>query len=271
MISREPTIIQSDNISVAWARAFLALLKPGVDELIPLVVNLARFPHGVPVEIPEIRRALDARLATDEKMCPTATTANLIFPEKLWERYRDQGRDVFFRRYLDVISPRLKQADRRNSKGTYFERLLSYGPNRINQLAHVINTRLSGNRRRSALQVMVFDPVLDHSNSRYLGFPCLDHLTFAPDHHGALSLTAFYANHYIYDRAYGNYLGLCALGRFVARELGLEFGQLTCVSGVATCGRGSMTKANARELGDMISAALPGTPNDRTAGTQDNG
>lgn len=256
MASR-PMFIQTDNLSVAWTRAFLALLEPGVDDLIPLVVNLSGFSRGAPAEIPAIRAALDTRLDQNERTYRSATTAGLIFPENLWLRYRGQGRTAFFQHYLDVLFPRLQRADRRNARGTYFERMLAYGPKRKNQLAHVIDTRLGGNKRRSALQVMVFDPELDHSNRPYLDFPCLDHVAFAPDGDGGLSLTAFYAMQYIFDRAYGNYLGLCALGRFVAGELGLEFRQLTCVAGIAQLGGIKNKRGSARELAEVIKAALP--------------
>jgi hypothetical protein len=106
---------------------------------------------------------------------------------------------------------------------------------------------------------MVFDPSRDHSSRPYLPFPCLDHVAFAPDGAGGLSLTAFYANQSIFDRAYGNYLGLCALGRFVAGELGLEFRQLTCVAGVAQLPSSSVTKTKARVLASEISGVLPAT------------
>lgn len=249
-----PTCIRSDNVSVAWAEAFLALLEPGVRNLVPLVVNLSGFPGGVPFEIPAIRAALDAHLAANEKLCPSLTTANLIFPENLWQRYRSEGRNAFFRRYLDVTFPRVQRADRRNAEGTYFERLLAYGPGRFNQLAHVIDTRLTGNTRGSALQLVLFDPARDHSNRPYLNFPCLDYVAVAHDGNGGLSATAFYANHYIVDRAYGNYLGLCALGRFLAHELGLEFRQLTCVAGIAQLGR--IRKGDARSLATAITPFL---------------
>lgn len=255
-MNSRPLTVASDNLSIAWGRAFLALLEPGVSDLIPLIVTLSGFQNGAPSEVPEIRLVLDEHLASNSrKFCQTATTANLIFPENLWHLHRHRGRATFFHRYLDVIFPRIQRADRRNADGTYFQRLLAYGPARVNQLAHLIDTRLQGNLRRSALQAVIFDPTRDHKRSPYMNFPCLDYVAFAPDPTGGLSLTAFYANQYLFDRAYGNYLGLCALGRFVAEELGLEFRRLTCVAGIAQVGS-IRNKATARLIGTQIAAAL---------------
>ena len=35
-------------------------------------------------------------------------------------------------------------------------------------------------------------------------------------------MTGFYATQYVVERAYGNYLGLCRLGEFMAHEMGLK-------------------------------------------------
>ena len=48
-----------------------------------------------------------------------------------------------------------------------------------------------------------------------------------------LCMLAHYRNHFFFERAYGNYLGLGRLQRFIADAAGLEPGPLTCVSGHA--------------------------------------
>ena len=45
-----------------------------------------------------------------------------------------------------------------------------------------------------------------------------------------LSITGYYATQYVVERAYGNYLGLCRIGRFMAHEMGLRFDQMTCIA-----------------------------------------
>ena len=46
-------------------------------------------------------------------------------------------------------------------------------------------------------------------------------------------MNAFYAKQYMVERGYGNYLGLCRLGEFVAHELGLSLTRVTLHVGSA--------------------------------------
>jgi hypothetical protein len=48
-------------------------------------------------------------------------------------------------------------------------------------------------------------------------------------------VNALYAAQYMVERAYGNYLGLCRLGQFVAHEMELRLARLTCFTGIAEC------------------------------------
>lgn len=183
-------------------------------------------------EEPKIRAELDALLAR-EGMQPVHTVANTIFPTFLWNPAAD--RRVLFERYRRIV-PRLHKASPKNRRGIYFERMMSGGPKgKENQLDFAISTYLSRKGvRRSVLQVGVFDPNRDHSAAALLGFPCLQHLTFAPTDAG-LSVNAFYATQYLVEKAYGNYIGICRLGRFVAHEMQLPLAQVMCVTGIAEC------------------------------------
>jgi hypothetical protein len=68
-------------------------------------------------------------------------------------------------------------------------------------------------------------------------------------------MTAMYAMQYVHDRAYGNYLGLCALGRFIAAELDLTFRRLTCIAAVAQLG--SLNRGSARAMASELAALVP--------------
>jgi len=176
-----------------------------------------------------VRKALDDVLATAGKQ-PVTTVANTIFPLSLWNPAAD--RSALFKRYQS-ITPRLR---RKNRYGMYFERMISGGPKtEPNQLDFAINTYLSRKgARRSVLQVGVFNPALDHSAAALRGFPCLQHVSFAPTKEG-LQVNAFYAMQYLVERAYGNYVGLCRLGRFAAHEMKLPLIRMTCFTGIAKC------------------------------------
>jgi thymidylate synthase len=242
MMTSNPLFIQDTDLARAWARAFLEAMKPGRLEILPLAVTVTGFADDWPTENPAIRCALDeALLKMDEFYCDTV--ASTIFPQSLWNP--EKSRDQLFERYRRVL-PRLRKMEKRNRYGLYFERLIAFGPQKINQLDHIISTYQGGNHRRSSLQASIFDPAVDHTNQRQRGFPCMQQIAFAPYGDGELAITGFYAIQHLFERAYGNYLGLCNLGRFVAHELGLRLTQMTCVAGVAKLG--NVNKAELREL-----------------------
>lgn len=222
--------IEADNLSLAWGRALQCVSARGLKEVAPLIVSLTGFDeNGVAFEDPAIRRELDILLRAEGSES-VETVANTIFPSALWNPAASRAQ--LFERYRNIL-PRIHKASRKNRHGTYFERMTSNGADGYqNQLEFVIRTYTSRRGvRRSILQVSVFDPKQDHSSASLLGFPCLQHVTFAPTSFG-LSVNAFYATQYMVGRAYGNYLGLCRLGKFVAHELGMPLVRVTCNAGI---------------------------------------
>ena len=152
------------------------------------------------------------------------TVARTIFPLGLWNR--NANRADLYRRYQAIL-PKLHKCPL-NHRGIYFERLIQYqmdkkGTAFTNQLEHVITTYVAKkNHRRSGLQASLYNPFIDASHSRRLGFPCLQQIAFIPCEGHKLAVLGFYPVHYIFERAYGNYLGLAYLGRFMAKEMGLR-------------------------------------------------
>lgn len=225
--------VEERNLSIAWGRGLLLAGARGNSEAVPLVVAITGFDeHGNVEEEPQIRSALADVLAAEEKQ-GIETVANTIFPRSLWNPAAP--RELLFKRYLDIL-PTIRRASRKNARGIYFERMITGGPTgHDNQLEFGIGTYLARRGvRRSVLQVAIFNPSRDHSAAAQLGFPCLQHLTFAPSKQG-LCVNAFYAAQYMVERAYGNYLGLCRLGQFVAHEMRLPLVRLTCFTGIAEC------------------------------------
>jgi hypothetical protein len=261
-----PKSVQEDNLSVAWAKSFLAAMSRGTSALAPLTVTVTGLQGRPPAESVEIRKLLDETLiAVGRRRC--RTVANTIFPANLWRRSSD--RHVLYDKYREVFK-KIRQRPI-NWNGIYLQRMIDYGrgPEDGNQLEHLIKTYLSGNHRPSALQMTIFDVERDHSNSRRRGFPCLQHVSFSPLGRGKLSVNAFYASQYLCARAYGNYLGLCRLGLFVAQELKLELAQMTCFTGRAMIDaeiKGRL-RGFADRLGEMVrdgdtarAALQPGGP-----------
>ncbi len=240
-----PCHIEEHNLSRGWARAFLAAMGRGVEGIVPLNVTVKGLDGAAEAEDSLIREILDGELtARGRPSCDTVSST--IFPASMWNPERD--REELFERYAKIL-PKLKKASPANKYGLYFERLISFGsgPKEGNQLEQVISTYKGGNHRRSALQVAVFDPARDHSNSRRRGFPCLHQVAFTPLADGKLAVTGFYATQDLVEKAYGNYVGLYNLGRFVAHELEIELSQLNCVASVARLGD-RVSKTSLRRL-----------------------
>ena len=120
--------------------------------------------------------------------------------------------------------PRWQAMNRKaNGRGLYFERMVMYGrgPCDGNQLEWILSQYqfaigrapldASGDDIRSGARSLA---------SAQLGFPCLQQVSFVPTRCG-LVVNAFYATQHIFDKAYGNYLGLAQLGAFMAREMGM--------------------------------------------------
>jgi thymidylate synthase len=64
-----------------------------------------------------------------------------------------------------------------------------------------------------------------------MGAPCLNYVAVQLDADTkTMGLLAVYRNHDFFERAYGNYWGLCNLLRFMAKETNFNPGVLTCVS-----------------------------------------
>ena len=66
-------------------------------------------------------------------------------------------------------------------------------------------------------------------------------------------MNAFYATQYMVERAYGNYLGLCRLGRFMAHELDMRLTRMTCFTGIAEC---DTAKKHLESIFEVINGAL---------------
>ena len=232
-------VAKSQHLSVAWAEVFLKLMDRGVTDLSPAVITISEFDeHSLPLQLTDIQTALDA---LNKQKC--RTVANTIFPNSLWTPDGEENALRLYGRYNRIWKTIARCPA--NNKGVYFRRLTAFQPEGVapdhqpvNQLAHVIETyKDRGNHRHSALQASIFDPTRDHTHNRRRGFPCLQQVAFdATD--GNLEVTGFYALQHHVAKAYGNYLGLCWLGRFMANQMGLRLTQVACIASSLKLGDG---------------------------------
>lgn len=228
--------IFGNNLSEAWAHAFVKSFNSTGGVLSPGIVS---FPveegrNTWMLETPEIRQALETQLdifdIRSANQSNIETVAGTIFPETIWKRCNG-NRNKLFETYGEIW-PQVKKCSA-NDRGTYFHRLTAFGEERINQLKFIIDAWEKGVHRHSALQAGIFDPSQDHRPTPFLGFPCLQQVVFhpiGPKGSGGMTVVAFYANQLLLQKAYGNYLGLFRLGKFMAGEMGMTLRGITCIA-----------------------------------------
>lgn len=244
------------NLSIAWANGFLQLMNEPNGRQSPFVISIQNPEGGNFLEVDGIRQLLDGELRSQG--CSTChTVANTIFPWSMWNP--KLGPQALYDRY-DAAWPRIKRV-RNNWRGVYFQRLINFdeAEPRVNQLRHIISTWQCGNHRQSALQGAVFDPRRDHNDARQLGFPCLHQVAFSPQGTNGvngLAVTGFYATQTMFEKTYGNLLGLSRLGRFMSQQMGLELVGVTCIAALEILSQKSSKKKLA-DLSHRLAALTP--------------
>ena len=260
-MSGSPKLIESPNLSVAWGQALLQVLNQPLGKCNPLVVSICGFTNSVPPEDDAIRSEVDKALKLAG--CNSCdVSAMVIFPYKLWLRRPNSSCEDFCNTCIQDLFPRLAALDTRNRHGTYFTRMMAYDGNKkgtpvvVNQIAELVD-RLSGDRRFRAtgLQMTCFNPATDHSRQPVLGFPCLQHVGVTYEEPDGIAITGSYPSQYIFDRGYGNYLGLGHLGHFLAYHSGLSLRRVTCIATRPLLGK-STTKLALRGLKSLLEKRL---------------
>ena len=208
----------------------------------------------------DIRAVINGKLQSDSHLLnkQVDTVANTIFAKSIWNKKKPA--QLYFDTYMKIL-PRLRKSSKDNGHGIYFERMIAFNKDtkRVNQLGFILEAWKRNIRRKSAFQVAIFDPQQDHRFQPYMGFPCLQQVIFVPlgpSGRNGLMVNAFYLQpSTCLKKAYGNYLGLCRLGTFMAHYMGLKFVRLSCTVGTAELGDhidGAEAKEMAKKLQRII-------------------
>jgi thymidylate synthase len=245
----QPVIVESTNLSSAWTDSVKLASEARGAELSPFILSLTGFDEDI-----AIRKKLDESLQSNNKYS-IQTVASTIFPEPLY-RHLKKDKAALYAQYRKNL-PRLMAIVQDNKRGTYFQRLIDFNAHRnsstsspeekepVNQLETIIKALVDKTmNRRTQYQACIFDPQTDHVREPYQRFPCLGHITFYKSEDGGLVLNSFYPVQHLYTKAYGNWLGLINLGKFVARESGLEFEKLICLAAVQSLGSDRKVASN---------------------------
>ncbi|WP_127588861.1 hypothetical protein [Paenibacillus koleovorans] len=183
---------------------------------------------------------------------PVETVANTIFPIGLIDSMKN--RQSFYSRFM-ALYPTLRKIPE-SSRGTYFGRLVAWNFESspeypFNQVEHTINKLIQAKQKKNRIRVRyemsIYDPQLDCNMT--MGFPCMSFIS-VKIRGEFIDLTAIYRNQHFIQKAYGNYLGLSNLLRFIAKESGFQFGKLTCIATHAGLGRIDKSNLNRLLLSD---------------------
>lgn len=245
------------DVSSAWLAAVNHLLEEPGEQCSNLGVTI-----GDPTaERVDVRAELDAFAADPRRrgkeMPRIDSVAGTIFQSSF---YRPGTADA--EGHLYELERRIRKVVRRHSqnrRGTYFERLVAYplgDGQEFNQLHHVLGRLQSaasdGRRNGNQFELSIFHPERD---SYPVGFPCLSHISITL-RGGVLDATALYRNQYFLDRAYGNYLGIGEVLRFLATESGFAVGELLCVASHAKLEAAKYGRAGVKELIERCTAMV---------------
>jgi len=257
----KPLVVEGHSISSAYAQLLLHILAHPGNEVAPVVLTVDGFNQGYAIpEDAALRSAMDDLLTAKGKL-NVDDVAYTIFPKRLWTMAQGDRARLF--QFYEMAFPFYRAQNKKaNGRGLYFERLTMYGrgPCNGNQLEWILSQyeRRSG-VRRSMCQATTFDPERDHNATAQLGFPCLQHVSFVPTKSGLVA-NAFYATQQLFDKAYGNYLGLAELSAFMAHEMKIPLARLNVMVGVAKLERISKTDPLLQPLVEAAKAAAVLSP-----------
>lgn len=203
----------------------------------------------------EIDRPYDAFCQAHQLPCIEGVAAT-IFPEAFYRFHcRGDTAKLFggfeqYRRKVAIIS-------RKHLGFSYFERLIHWQPvgaSPINQLKTFI-ARMR--RYRRSYEAWYYYPLIDPTRDlrKIRGGPCLSAVDLKYEREtNRLHLFAFYRDHDFESKAFGNYLGLSHLLRFLCEQVEAEVGALHCISLRAYLGPGA--RKQFRTLLDELSATV---------------
>ncbi len=120
---------------------------------------------------------------------------------------------------------------------------------RINPLSSIYELSVGGSEdypsQENTADIKIRRPDKD---TGIMGFPCLSHISLVLSK-GRLNMTALYRNQHFIRKAYGNYLGLSRLLRFICREVGCEPGTLVCIAAHADA---ELSKRGKRDIKKLV-------------------
>ncbi len=213
--------INADTALEAW-RQGASLLADGGDlfNLITTVTNPTTVDHSWFQDYNPDRFKAGIQSVSD-----VATT---IFPYKYHSR--GYSRPELYGRYV-LVHERAKKIHKERGRrwGTYFDRMIRFGSNEVNQLERLINA-LQTWRNNTKAALVIHISSADTDRPRPIGGPCLQYIELLCPDKDTVSLLAVYRNHDYFEKVLGNFVGLGQLLKFICEETNRNPGLLICHS-----------------------------------------
>jgi len=232
------------DLSAPWIQGLAHIIENG-GECLNLMVQISN-PQTTHAKIDREYDRLVEKYALHKKK----DVAYTIFPQSLYEKLAKKNRPKLYKLY-NRMYPRIK-----TRWGTYFKRMIDWtfaqNAKKINQL-EIIVSRLKNRKRlyRYAYTIQICSP--QRNFAQPVGAPCLNYITLQidSDNH-RINMLAVYRNHDYMQRAYGNYIGLSNLQRFICEQSKFKVGMLTILSSHAF----AKSPPSRRELQKFIGRSL---------------
>lgn len=149
--------------------------------------------------------------------------ANTLFPQRTYEQ--TTTRTDFYAHYLEIHDRARKWHRGRHAWGTYFERLVRFPPDGVNQLERAIGKLNTWSQRNTTgLVFHLSSPAADAPRTR--GAPCWQFAEILWNADNSLDLVVVYRNHDFFNKVLGNFVGLGRLLHFICTASNKQPGKL---------------------------------------------
>ena len=213
-----PQVIAENDIQRAFIKAVYFLSNNNWEyyNLVVHISNTESYNNYNAEKLTDFAKSLEIRTPK--------VVASTIFPQGMYTAAN--SREELYDKYNRRLYPKAKYG----RWGTYFNRMISYNEEGepINQLENII-LKIKTRKAHCKAAYTIYIQYPGNETTLKMGAPCLNYLAIQFEA-GKIGLLATYRNHDFLERAYGNYVGLCNLIKFLSLETEFDTGPLTCIS-----------------------------------------
>ncbi len=223
----QPLVITDESYQIAWAKAIIELKRNNWD-IWNLVVQIKN-----PTLNDDRITGILCEFAGTHGLITPEHVEHTIFPTRLYRKYPEKA--LLYRAYKKYFT--LTRKMDHSGWGTYFQSMIHYPTENgyIDQLGNIIEKINERPITYKTAYVMLI-PEPERDRNKIMAAPCLNYVALQLENeeearHGRqISLLAVYRNHDFMHRAFGNYLGLCSLLKYICAETDSTIGCITCIS-----------------------------------------